>query len=186
MSATRSDAWKSRRGLLGAGLVLLLSGLLALVCGCAGYRLGPTNGMRSGEKSIQINPFVNKVLKQPRLSEYVTLSIRRQIQQDGTFELDTHQDGDVIVDGTIISYDRAHLSFQPRDIITPRDYQITIRAQVTARERRSGKTILNRAVVGRTTIRIGSDLTSSERQAAPLLAEDLGRNVTALLVDGEW
>ena len=40
--------------------------------------------------------------------------------------------------------------------------------------------------VGRTTLRVGSDLTSSERQAIPLAAEDLARHVTSLLVDGEW
>ena len=156
-----------------------------LVCGCA-YRLGPTNGMRSGEKSIQVNPFSNQVLEQPRLSEYVTMSLRKQLQQDGTFTLDTHKDGDIIVEGTIFYYDRSYLSFQPEDILTPRDYQVVLRAHVTARERRSGKTLLNRDVSGRTTVRVGTDLTSAERQAAPLLAEDLGRNMTALLVDGEW
>jgi hypothetical protein len=169
-----------------ATVVLLFCAMASLFCGCAGYRLGPTNGMRSGDKSVQVNPFINKVLEQPRLSEYVTLSIRRQVQQDGTFALDTHQDGDVIVEGILTGYDRSYLSFQPQDIITPRDYEITLKALVTARERRSGKILLHRAVVGRTTIRIGNDLASAERQAAPLLAEDLGRKVTDLLVDGEW
>jgi len=30
------------------------------------------------------------------------------------------------------------------------------------------------------------DLNSAERQAAPLIADDLARIVTALLVDGNW
>jgi hypothetical protein len=29
-------------------------------------------------------------------------------------------------------------------------------------------------------------MTNAERQATPLLAQDLARNVTALLVDGTW
>jgi hypothetical protein len=37
-----------------------------------------------------------------------------------------------------------------------------------------------------TLIRVGSDLTSAERQALPLLAADLARNITALLADGTW
>jgi hypothetical protein len=41
-------------------------------------------------------------------------------------------------------------------------------------------------VSGRTTLRAGPDLTSSERQAIPLAAADLARHVTSLLVDGEW
>ena len=45
---------------------------------------------------------------------------------------------------------------------------------------------LERDVTGRTTIRVGADLGSVERQATPLLAEDLARNITALLADGSW
>jgi hypothetical protein len=57
---------------------------------------------------------------------------------------------------------------------------------VTAVDRTSGKVLVDREVGGRTTIRIGPDLTSAERQAAPNLAEDLARNITSVLVDGTW
>jgi hypothetical protein len=53
-------------------------------------------------------------------------------------------------------------------------------------ERRSGRVLVDREVGGRTTIRIGPDLASAERQAVPNLAEDLARNVTSVLVDGTW
>ena len=154
--------------------------------GCAGYKLGPSNGMEAGSKSIQVHPFTNRVLEEPRLTEYVTASLRKQLQQDGTYKLDTHNEGDVVVTGAIVDYDRAHLSFQPRDILTPRDYRISIAAEVSARDRNTGKNVLNRRVRGHTTVRIGSDLSSAERQAIPLAAEDLARNITALLADGEW
>lgn len=165
----------------------LLLGLIApLVGGCAGYKLGPTNGVAAGSRSVQVNPFVNKVLDEPRLSEAVTESLRKRMQQDGTFRLDTHNEGDIVVSGTVSRYSRSHLSFQPRDILTPRDYRLVILADVTARDRTSGKTLLSRRVAGHTTLRIGPDQTSSERQAIPLAAEDLARNITALLADGEW
>ena len=161
-------------------------GLLGLLLsGCAGYRLGPTNGVRAGERSIQINPFLNKTI-QPRLSEAVAISLRKNLQRDGTYRLNTHNEGDIIVTGAIVSYDRTQLSYQPRDILTPRDYRISITAQVTARDRNSGKVLLDRPVTGRTTVRVGQDLNSAERQALPLVADDLAQNVTSLLVDGEW
>lgn len=161
-------------------------GLLGLLLsGCAGYRLGPTNGVRAGERSIQINPFLNKTIE-PRLSEAVAISLRKNLQRDGTYRLNTHNEGDIIVTGAIVSYDRTQLSYQPRDILTPRDYRISITAQVTARDRNSGKVLLDRPVTGRTTVRVGQDLNSAERQALPLLADDLAQNVTSLLVDGEW
>lgn len=160
--------------------------LCAALTGCAGYKLGPTNGMPAGSRSVQVNIFQNQVLEEPRLSEAVTGALRKQLQQDGTFTLDTRNEGDVIVSGSIVRYDRAGLSFQPQDILTPRDYRLTLWAQVDARDRLSGKVLLKRRVRGHTTVRIGSDLTTSERQSIPLAAEDLARNITALLADGEW
>jgi lipopolysaccharide assembly LptE-like protein len=157
-----------------------------VLAGCAGYKVGPTNGIAAGSRSVQVNPFMNKVLEEPRLSEAVTESLRKRLQQDGTFQLDTHGEGDIVVTGVVSQYHRTHLSFQPRDILTPRDYRVVIWADVQARDRISGKTLLERRVPGHTTLRVGSDLTSSERQALPLAAEDLARNITALLVDGEW
>ena len=85
-----------------------------------------------------------------------------------------------------MSYERRGISYQSRDALTPRDYRLTITAQVTARERTSGKVLLDRTVTGHSDIRIGTDLSSAERQALPLVAEDLARNATALLVDGTW
>jgi len=59
-------------------------------------------------------------------------------------------------------------------------------ARFTATERGTGRVIVASAASGRTTIRAGADLPSAERQAAPLLAEDLARKITSALVDGTW
>ena len=166
------------------------SSLIALVAvviassGCA-YRLGPTNGERAGGRSIQVNPFDNKT-PEPRLIEAVSFALRRQLQQDGTYKLDTHNEGDIVVAGSIVSYERQSLSFQSRDVLTPRDYRLRITAHVTARDRLTGKLLLDRRITGHSDIRIGSDLASAERQALPMVAADLARNATALLVDGSW
>ncbi|HWI56959.1 MAG TPA: LPS assembly lipoprotein LptE, partial [Bacillota bacterium] len=153
-------------------LVSAWASLLALaLSGCAGYQLGPTNGMAAREKSIQVVPFSNQTLE-PRLTDPVTAQLRKQLQRDGTFELATHGNGDIVVSGYLIRYDRLELTFAPFDILTVRDYRLTLTAQVVARDRTTGKEILNQPVTGYTLIRVGSDLTSSERQAMPLLAAD--------------
>jgi hypothetical protein len=164
--------------------LLCLGVLVSVASGCA-YRLGPTNGERAGSRSVQINPFENKTIE-PRLVEAVSFALRKQLQQDGTYRLDTSNEGDIVVTGAIVSYERHSLSFQSRDVLTPRDYRLTITAQVMARERLTGKVLLDRKVTGHSDIRIGSDLSSSERQALPLVAADLARSTTALLVDGTW
>ena len=152
--------------------------------GCA-YRLGPTNGKLAGTRSVQVQPFENKTIE-PRLVEAVSFALRRQLQQDGTYPLNTHNEGDIVVTGAIVSYDRQPISFQSRDALTPRDYRLKITAHVTARERLTGKVLLDRKITGHSDIRIGPDLASAEREALPLVAADLARNTTALLVDGSW
>jgi hypothetical protein len=162
----------------------LLAGFIGIaLSGCAGYRLGPTNGVAAGEKSVQINPFLNRTFE-PRLTDAIALQLRKQLQIDGTYKLATHDDGDIVVTGTILRYDRLELSFEPSDVLTVRDYRLQLTAQVKAVDRSSGKVIFDQPVRGTTIIRVGTDLASSERQSLPLLADQLAKNVTALLADG--
>jgi hypothetical protein len=155
-----------------------------LFAGC-GYQLGPTNGIPAGSRSVQVNLFQNTTWE-PRLSEPVATSLRRWIQRDGTYRLATQGDADIIVDGIILEFNRSGISFQPSDVRTVRDYELSAVAQVTATERATGKVLFDSKVMARTTIRTGPDLASSERQAAPLIAEDMARRITSLLVDGTW
>ena len=165
-------------------LLCLCAAALA-AAGCAGYRLGPSNGQLAGARSVQINPAVNHALE-PRLPEYVMNSLRKNLQQDGTFRLDTHDEGDIILNAVITSYQRVGLSVEPTDVITAVVYQISMTVQVTARDRVTGKILLDKAVKGQTTLRAGNDLASAERQAIPLLTDDFAKRATSLLVDGTW
>jgi hypothetical protein len=164
----------------------LLVGLVALGgSGCAGYKLGPVNGLAAREKSVQVNPFANHTLE-PRLGDAVTSQLRQELQRDGTYQLASHNDGDIVVSGVVTRYYRYEVSFSSGDVLTVRDYRLELRAQVTARERSTGKVILDQPVTGYTLIRVTTDLVSTERQALPLLAGDLAKNVTSLLTEGPW
>ena len=158
---------------------------LALGGGCAGYRLGPTNPELTGGKTIQVNFFENRT-REPRLVEAVSHALRKRLQQDGTYKLNTRGDGDLIVNGSILRYERQAVAFQANDILTARDYQVRLIVKLTATERASGKVVLEREVSGRTMVRVGADLASAERQALPLVTDDLARNATTWLVDGAW
>src|SRR5262245_10017060 len=152
--------------------------------GC-GYRLGPTNSVVAGEKSVQITPFSNQTFE-PRPGDAVTTALRRELQRDGTSHLATHGTADIVVTGVVTRYRRHELSFEPKDVLTVRDYRINVTAKVTARETSSGKILFEKEIMGYTLIRVGNDLTSAERQALPLLAADLAKNVASQLVDGTW
>lgn len=155
-----------------------------LLAGCA-YRLGPTNGSEARSQSVQVQLFPNRTIE-PRLSEPVAQSLRRQLAQEGTFRLASRGEADLLVTGELVRYERRPVSFQPNDIIQVRDYEIRLTAQVKAIRSGSGEVILDRQVFGRTLIQSSDDQGSAERQGVPLAADDLARNITSLLVDGKW
>jgi hypothetical protein len=166
-----------------SGLFACLTAI-SLLAGCAGYKLGPTNGAIAGEKKIQISPFLNHTME-PRLGDAVTTALRESIQRDGTYRLATHGDADIIVTGVLSKYIRHELNFEPHDVLTVEDYRVSVTAQITARDVTTGATT-NWTNTAYTLVRVGSDLTSSERQAMPVLADEVAKNVTDSLVDGSW
>ena len=159
--------------------------LIVLCAGGCAYRVGPTNRVSAGARTVQVLPFQNLTL-QPRLSSDVSTALRKSIQADGTYTLSHQDDADIVLSGEIKRYQRDILTFEADDVRTPRDINGYMVAQVVARDRASGDVILDREVTGHSKIRIVEDLPSAERQAVPLMAEDLARIVTDALVDGSW
>jgi len=155
----------------------------SFLTGCS-YTLGPTNGQVASDKKIQITPFLNHTLE-PRLGDAVTTAVRQNIQRDGTYRLATHNDADVVVTGVLTKYTRHELNFEPHDVLTVQDYRVSVTAHITARNLATGST-MTFTNIAYTLVRVGSDLTSSERQAMPVLADELAKNVTDELVDGSW
>jgi hypothetical protein len=167
-------------------LKFFLPGLAAAaLAGCAAYHLGPVNGVQAGEKTIEVQPFNNQTL-QPRLGDTITQSLRERLQTDATYHLATRDPGDVVVTGVIHQYARQSLGYLSTDVASPENYRVDLVVHVTARDRASGKLILDKDVKGHTFVHVGADLASAERQAMPLLAEDLARNITELLTEGAW
>jgi hypothetical protein len=162
-----------------------LCALALLLAGCVGYHLGPVNGETAGEKSIEILPFNNQTL-QPRLGDAVTQALRERLQTDGTYHVATHGEGDIVVTGVITRYQRRGLSYLNNDVTTTDNYRVNVTVHVVARERATGKVLLDKNVTGYTLVRVGTDLADAERQAQPLLAEDLARSITELLTEGAW
>ena len=165
------------------GLASILVGLL--LSGCAGYTLGPTGGQVAGAKTIRIGPVSNGT-DEPRLGDAVQQALRAQVQTDGTFRLAGRDGADIVISTSLRRFERNPLTFQRGDIVATRDYEVVLTAHVTAIESGGGRTLLDREVTGKTTIRSNPDLGSAERQAAPLLAENLARNIVTLLSEGTW
>jgi len=86
----------------------------------------------------------------------------------------------------VTHYQRRELSFLPNDVLTVSDFRVNATVHVAVEEKRTGRTVLDQDVSGYTLVRVGSDLSSAERQALPLLADELAKNIAALLAEGSW
>tara|TARA_B000000475_G_scaffold65301_1_gene52294 strand:- start:1214 stop:1735 length:522 start_codon:yes stop_codon:yes gene_type:complete len=164
---------------------VLFFSLLVLASGCSNYRLGVVKPLIPAGYSIQVGLFQNTTIH-PGLSESVNASIRRELQRDGTFELANSNNCDLQLTGRITSYQRSPVSFRPKDTLSVRDFIVELSTQVIASEKSSGKLLVDRVITSRTTVRLGDDLASAERQALPLLSSDLAKRIVALLAEGEW
>ena len=164
----------------------LLSLLLASVLtGCVGYQAGPTNGALTGARTVSVSFFKNETLE-PRLVVAVNRALKRNLQQDGTFELETNGNADLLVTGELTDFLRGGVSYKPGDILTVQDYNLQLIATITVTDRVTGQVIIQREITGSSFVRVGNDLSAGQRQAVPLIADQLARQATDLIVDGDW
>src|SRR5690606_14069139 len=122
-----------------------------LAAGCA-YKLGPTSGVEPRSRSIAVMPFENNTFE-PRVTESIATALRAQLQQEGTYRLARSDEADVILHGVVERIFRREESFFPQDSRILRDYRLEMVAHVTAVDRTTGKTILDREVEGHTMLR---------------------------------
>ena len=179
--------WRMKNGTVKLSIVHFLFFVVVLsFAGCAGYHLGPVNpDVHAGQETIEIVPFNNQTLE-PRLGDAVTQALRERLQTDATYQLATRMPGDIVVTGVISGYSRKAVSFLNTDVTTAKNYRVEVTAHVVARERATGKLLLDKVVKGYTLTQTGTDLFEEERQSMPLLAEDLARNIAEQLTEGPW
>ncbi len=161
----------------------LLSVLLLGVTGCAGYRLGPVNGGAAGARSVQVKFFDNQTLE-PRLVSAINHSLRRHLQQDGTFRVES--EGDLVVSGVLKEFTRNGVNYKSSDVLAVQDYSLRLTAEVIVTDRVTGQVVLKRDIVGSSVVRVNADFASGQRQAVPLIADQLALRATSIIADGAW
>ena len=157
--------------------------LLGFPVGCAGYRVGPVSGATAGARTVQVKFFNNKTLE-PRLVAAVNHSLRQHLQQDGTFRLEN--EGDLVVSGVLKSFTRNGVNFKAGDVQAVQDYNLQLTAQVIVTDRVTGRVVLDREITGVSVVRVGTDFASRQRQAVPLIADQLALRAISVIADGEW
>tara|TARA_B100000676_G_C17979997_1_gene788414 strand:+ start:493 stop:1029 length:537 start_codon:yes stop_codon:yes gene_type:complete len=166
------------------GLILVILSL-GIWTGCVGYVAGPTNGLPAGAQSVRVEFFKNETLE-PRLVVAVNRALKRNLQQDGTYTLETRGNADLVVTGELTEFLRNGVSYTPGDSLTVKDYSMSLTAHIKVTRPGTGEVVYEGEITGNSTVRVGNDLTAGQRQAVPIIADHLARQATSFIVDGKW
>ena len=161
--------------------VLLL--LAFLLDGCAGYQLGPaTPGYLKHIHAIAVPTFGNTTLV-PRIEVLVTNTVIKQFQQDGTFRIVSEDAADATLKAEITGVSRAPARSVRGNVLSTTEFSLALTVKYTL-VGRDGKVLSPGAVSGSTSFFVGSDVSTDERQALPLAAEELARHLVSQLSEG--
>jgi hypothetical protein len=162
--------------------------LLAAVClmftGCLGYHVGPVKpGVLRDVQLVAVPTFENKTLL-PRVEVLVTDSVIKQIQQDGTYRVAEKGNADAVLKAEITEISRSPARSVLGNVLATTEFNLTMHVRYKL-ETRSGTLLMPYAdVVGTTSFFVGTDVTTDERQALPLAAEELAIHLVTQLSEG--
>lgn len=164
----------------------LLAAALAVVClsGCAGYRLGDVKPNHLNDiRTIAVLNFRNNTYH-PRIETLVTNTIIKQFQQDGTFRITTEDKADAVLDGVVVGIGRSPTRSVRGNVLATDEFNLTVTVGYTLRDK-SGKPRVGPAnLSGVTSFFVGGDVTTDERQALPLAAEELATRLVSQISEG--
>jgi hypothetical protein len=155
-----------------------------LLGGCMGYTLGPAtpNHLRQVH-AIAVPTFGNTTLV-PRLEVLVTGTVIKQFQQDGTFRITNEDRADAILKAEIVSVARSPARSVRGNVLSTTEFNLFVSVNYKLLGR-DGKILGSPGSVrGSTSFFVGSDVSTDERQAIPLAAEELARHLVSQLSEG--
>ena len=158
--------------------------LVFLLGGCAGYKLGPaTPGYLRNVHTIAVPTFANATLI-PRIEVLVTGTVIKQFQQDGTFKIVNEDSADAVLKCEITGVNRSPARSVRGNVLSTTEFSLNLTVKYTLMGR-DGKVLGSPgAVAGSTSFFVGSDVSTDERQALPLAAEELARHLVSQLSEG--
>ena len=152
--------------------------------GCAGYHIGDVKPQYLKEiHSLAIPTFHNKTCI-PRIEVVMTNTVIKQFQQDGTFRIANEDRADATLEATIVSISRTPARSVRGNVLATTEFNLVVRVSYRL-VARGGKVLAGPGIVsGATSFFVGTDVTTDERQALPLAAEDLAVDLVSQLSEG--
>lgn len=137
----------------------------------------------NGIQTIAVPNFKNQTVF-PRIEALVAGTVEKQIQQDGTFKIGRPDSADAILEGKIVEIRRSSARSVRGDVLSTREYRLTIRIEYVVTKRDTGAVLNHHSVSGDTSFFVGGDVVSDERQAIPLATEQAAINLVSQISEG--
>lgn len=167
--------------------------------GCFGYHIGPVKPYYLQDvHTIAVPTFKNETLI-PRIEVLVTGTVVKQFQQDGTFQIGNQENADAVLKGEITRISRSPARSVRGNVLATAEFNLNMHVKYRL-VGRDGKMLGRpREASGTTSFFVGSgginednaklstilaDVTTDERQALPLAAEELATRLVSELSEG--
>jgi hypothetical protein len=152
--------------------------------GCLGYHIGPAKpAYLSDVHTITVPTFANQTLI-PRIEVLVTDTVIKQLQQDGTFRIGNAENSDATLKAEIIRVSRSPARSVRGNVLATAEFNLVMRVRYRLLGRDGKELSPPREVSGLTSFFVGTDVTTDERQALPLAAQELAVHLTSQLSEG--
>lgn len=161
--------------------------LVAVCCalaGCLGYHIGPVKPAYLHDvHSIAIPVFDNKTLL-PRIEVLITDTVIKQFHQDGTFQIVNENNADAVLKGEIASIVRTPARSARGNVLATTEFNLALHVRYRLVARNGAVLLPSAEVIGTTSFFVSSDISTDERQALPLAAEELALHLVTQISEG--
>lgn len=155
-----------------------------LLSGCLGYQIGPVKpSVLRNVHVIAVPTFENKTLL-PRIEVLVTDSVIKQLQQDGTFRIAEGDKADAVLQAQISEVTRSPARSVRGNVLATVEFNLVMHVRYSLVTRSGAILMPETDVIGQTSFFVGTDVTTDERQALPLAAEELAVHLVTQLSEG--
>jgi outer membrane lipopolysaccharide assembly protein LptE/RlpB len=168
--------------------LLAIIPLLLLTGGC-GYHLGeikPTPMRRVS--TIAVKTFRNQTLI-PRLEAQTADAVVKQFQKDGTYQIDSADRADAIVEGVIVSVERRPMRIFSSNVLQTSEFELTLKVSYRVMDRVTGAELMKGVSTGVTPFFTESDLVNSDivtlqNMNYPIAAQRMAESLVSRVSEG--
>jgi hypothetical protein len=138
--------------------------------------------------TVAVPTFKNNTLL-PRIEAQTADAVAKQFQQDGTYRLESSDQADVIVEGTIVSVDRLPMRIFASNVLQTSEFELTLRVKYRVIDRVTGAVLMEGNAVGVTPFfseadLVNSDLVTNQNMNYPIAAQRMAEHLVSKVAEG--